>query len=1065
MYLPRKDRFVVLMDRLFFMMLAITVMFAIVIYHFYGIQIIHHETYAAMVISNVQREVEIEAPRGIVYDRYGRPLAINQSINVLQFDPDIKLSKEVDANAILLSVANLLEEEGYEYIDNIPISKNPPFVYTEDEKSIKQFVTNYVPYNNNEDKLRIYKFSAEELIEYLSGELVYDLDEHFSDSEKRKILAMRIQISQTNYQKYKKVTIAEDVSMKVVAAIEENQEDYPAITAEVDTRRYYPYGKPLGNIMGYMRKMTSSQYETLKDQGYDADDIIGQVGIEGEFESTLRGVNGNQLIEVDNVGRTVTIDNEEHKEAIAGNDVYLTLDANLQVEIYEALEKRLSEGIIERLKGTDKTTALTGREVLVSMAKNNQIDFNEMREATSSTQKQLYKKISDSYDQALRDLERTESNLPEEERTELSLQAHFAHMLEEEESSISNKELLIAFGEQGTFDLTTKELNQIELGHYNLTALLIDALETGKITPDQMDITPCSGTAVVVDSNNGETLALVSYPSYDSNEFTQNFNSIYRKLHDGVDNRSIEFNRALKTVKAPGSTFKMITGIAGLEEGVIGKNEMIYDSGQFIKAGEPPLKCWIYTNTGHGHGNEDMIGALEVSCNYYFNEVAYRLGEKYGAPYGGIKVLSDYAELFGLGSQSGIELEEASPNVSNPTNLVNTQINRLFNSLKYMDEKEQEALYTELEAYCDPSTGFYTLGDREDLSIEGQLDYLSRPYIKNKIDIELGLALKENQNLKIILNKLIEECRIQLEEGMDLYAENLTTIVMEGDNSSSLKYRTKKALKPFLKEMAGEKTRKAIRKMLASMPEGTLEQIFIEGYTETLAEYQGQLEKEQVCEAVKESINALEKGTLDCKEIMVNKVLDRIITVYLEDRFKQVEMEWTTRDNISSAIGQGKHTFTPVQMARYMAGLANGKTVYNLTILSGIYDHKEKQQYVGHEPTVYNTLNLKEETIEIIHEGMRAVVVGNHGTARNYFEDFEIEIAAKTGTAQENGYENTWITTFAPYDQPEIVVVSSMYGTDGLGSCTYNFVKDVYRLYYQMDKETEKISLKNQLVA
>ena len=1064
MYVSHKDRFKFLKDRVFFMAIVIAAMFIMVIYHFYGIQIIHHDTYAEMVISNVQREVEIEAPRGLIYDCYGKPLVMNQSINVLQFDPDIKLPKETDLNEILLNVANLLEKECDEYIDNIPISKEPPFVYTDDMSNVKQFITNYVPYNNNEHKLEIYKYSAKELLEYLCGESVYDLNEDFSDSEKRKILAMRIQISQTKYQKYKKVTIAEDVSMKVVAAIEENQEDYPAITAEVDSRRYYPYGKPLGNIIGYMRKITASQYEDLKDKGYDADDIIGQVGIEGEFEDTLRGINGNQLIEVDNVGRTVTVNTEEYTKAIVGNDVYLTIDADLQVQVYNALEKRLSEGIIQRLKGADKTIPLTGREIIVSMAKNNQIDLNKMEKSTSTTQKQLYQKILDSYNGALKRLAVSESQLPEEERTQLTLKEHFANMLDDEVSSITDQELLITFGEQGTFKLSEEVLQHIAAGNYNLTSLLIEGLETGKITPDQMDITPCSGTAVVVDSNTGQTLALVSYPSYDSNEFTENFNKIYNKLHDGVDNRSIEFNRALKTVKAPGSTFKMISGIAGLEEGVVGKREMIYDSGQFTKAGGKPLRCWIFTNTGHGHGNEDMVGALEVSCNYYFNEVMYRLGEKYGAPYGGIKVLSQYAELFGLGEKSGIELEEASPNISNPTNAVNTQIMRVLNLLKNMDGEAQEQLYQELEYYCDEEVGFYTLGNSDDLSLEGQMDYLSRSYIKQRIDTELSLLLTEDQNLKNILNRLIEEYQIQLAQGISDYANKLTDKVMVEDSSLSLKYRVKSTLNLFLKEMAQEKTRKAIRKMLATMPEGVLEQIFLEGYTETLAKYQGQSEKEAVCKALKESINHLEKGTLDCKELMVNKILDRIITVYLDSYFEDVEMEWTTRDNIDSSIGQGEHTFTPVQMARYMAGLANGKAVYNLTILNGIYDHKETGQYITHESTLYNRLNFKEGTIEAIHEGMRAVAAGNNGTARNYFKDFEIEIAAKTGTAQENGYENSWITTFAPYDEPEIVVVSSMYGTDGLGSCTYNFVKDVYRLYFKLDEETEKISLKNQWV-
>lgn len=1020
-YANSRERFKFLTDKLFYMAIVIVLMFIVVAYQFYNIQIMNHETYAQDVIANVQRDVEIEAPRGIIYDRYGKPLVSNAAVNVLQFDPQVKLAKGVDSNEILLKVANLLEAKNCNYIDNMPISKKPPFVYTEDETEVEQFITNYVPYNNNEHKLELYELSAEELMDYLCSEKVYDLDSHFSDIEKRKILAIRLQISQS-YEHYKKVTIAEDVSMEVVAAVEENQDDYPSITANVEEQRFYIYGKPLGNVIGYMRKITAKQYETMQEEGYDQDDVIGQVGVEGEMESTLRGIDGNQLIEVDNVGREVR--SLKTQEAISGNDVYLTLDAELQVAVYNALEKRLSEGIINRLQGAAKTIPLTGREILVSMAKNNQLDLKIMSGADpSSAQRQLYEKIQASYEAEQARLAVVEKNVAEEDKTKLTFKKHFANMLDSETEYITNQELLLAFGEQGSIAFTEEEMTRIRQGNYNLVSVIIDALNSGNLKPDQMDITPCSGTAVVVDTNNGQTLAMVSYPSYDSNEFTQNFNSIYTKLHDGVDTRSIEFNRALKTVKAPGSTFKMITGIAGLEEGVIGPNDYVYDSGQFTKAGEPALKCWIYTNTGHGHGDENMVGALEVSCNYYFNEVVYRLGEKFGAPYGGIKILAQYAEMFGLGEKSGIELEEAAPNISTPTNSVSTHAARVLNRIKGMDDEEKEALYTELEEYVDESVGFYSLGESDDLSVEGQIDYLSRPYIKDAMDTQFSVAL-DQESLHTILNRLIEGYSKQLSEGVSSYATELATTVMEGDSSLSLKHRLKMALNPLLKQLADEKAKKAIRKVLATFPDGMMEQTILEGYKETLDEYQGEPGKEAVCEELKNRMNALEKGNFDCKELMTNKVLDRIINVYLDNYFEDVEMEWTTRDNISSAIGQGQHTFTPVQMARYIAGVANGEKVYNLTIISGIYDHKATQRYIPHETTVFNELHLKEGTIETIREGMRAVAAGSQGTARKYFQDFPIEIAAKTGTAQESGAnhvmnENTWVTTFAPYDQPD----------------------------------------------
>lgn len=1068
-YLIHREKWTLIFNRVSFLVAIMIGMFLVIIYQFYQIQIIDHDYYAEQVIYNVQRTVELEATRGLIYDRYGKPLVTNKVIHVLQFNPEVKFAKNEDSNKTLLKVIELLEAEGCDYIDFVPISKAAPFVYTADESEVKEFIRDYVPYTEDTYE-EISGYSAPELMAYLTGESVYDLSDAFSDTEKRKILGVRIQISKSKYWKYKKVTIAEDVNMNVVAAIEENKEDYPAISAEIDSVRYYPeaYSKPLGNIIGYMRKITESQYESMEAQGYHADDLIGQVGIEGQFESTLRGINGSQTILVDISERTKKV--TDTVEAIKGNDVYLTIDADLQVKVYEALEKRLSEGIISRLEGVDKSLPLTGREILVSMAESNQLDLNLMNmENASQSEKDIYQKVNDAYEKEIARLKEVEKNKPQEEKTQFTKKQQFARLLEDENSSISDRELILAFNRQGTFPLTDEEKNLVIEGNYHLTSLLIRVLEEGRIKPDQMSIMPCSGTAVVVDTNTGQTLALVSYPSYDSNEFTQNFNKVYRKINDGVDKRSIEYNRALKTLKAPGSTFKMITGLAGLEEGIIDANRKIYDSGQFTKAGDPPLKCWIFTNTGHGHGDEDIEGALEVSCNYYFNEVVYELGEKFGAPYGGIKVLSNYAEKFGLGEKSGIELEEAKPNISNPTNAVNTQAFRALNRISGLSEQGKEKLYDELVGYCDKSVGFYTLGNSEDTSLEGQVDYLSRPFIKKPMDVELEAALLDNNNLKNILSRFLEDCETQFEEGVETAADEITSTVMNGDNSLGLKFRLKSALNPLLKQTAQEGTQKAIRKALATMPEGVMDQILLEGYEAALEQYQGEKDKKEVCSVFKERIEALKKGTLNSKDIMIDKILDRIINVYLEDFFENVEMEWSTRDNISSAIGQGEHTFTPVQMARYMAGLANGKTVYNLTILNGIYDHKAQKGYIPHVASVYNVLNLKEENIKVIHEGMHKVVAGNHGTARKYFEGFPIEIAAKTGTAQENvlingsvvGSENTWITTFAPYEHPEVAVVSSMYGTDGLGNCTYNFVKDVYDLYFQLHEKRERVTLKS----
>lgn len=1051
-----KKKFIALQDRLVLLMLTISCMFILIIFQFYKLQILEHDVYDAKLRQTVQKEVEIPAIRGMIYDRYGKTLATNKAIYVLKYDPQVIFKDTKERDTILLKVANVLEANNdttnSPYIDNVPISDTVPFVFTEDMQSVRRFITNYVPYNDNDHKEIIYTYTAPQLIQYLREEL--DIAPEFSDEEVRKIIPMRLQIRQTTFQKYKKVTLAEDVSMKSLAAIQENQKEFAGIIAEVESQRYYPYGNIFGNILGYTRMITESQYEKLESKGYEKDDIVGQVGIESEMESDLRGKKGRKLIEVDNVGRTVfTLATQE---ASAGNDVYLTIDADLQIAVYNALEKRLTEGMIARLKGNANTLKLTGRDVIVSMAKNNQLDFKIMSMAPeTTTQRKLYDKVLASYEEELQSIEQTERDLPQAEKTNLTIKAHFANMLDKS-GLISDTELLLAFGEQGTLNLTEDQMERIKRGNYNLKSLLISQLESGGLKPDQTSIMPCSGTAIVVDPNTGQTLALVSYPSYDNNEFIQNFNSFYTKLHDGVDTRNIEINRALKTAKAPGSTFKMIVGIAGIEEERVTPDTYIYDTGQFTKAGAPYPRCWVFTNTGHGHGNKNVKGALEVSCNYYFYEIAYRLGLKYGAPYGGINMLTKYVNMFGLNEKSGIELEETSPNVSNPTTVVNTQINSALKRIRDIKEPTKTELLESIKE------NFVIGPNQYETEIDEQIDDLTSDMINRMIETDLKIAL--SSDIETIYNKMLNNYNESLSEGTSQLADEMTEIVIQGDNNLSLKYRTKVVLRGVLNGLTQSGTRKTIQKTLQKMPQGLIEEAFKEAYDTMLKRYADEPNMQEVCVKLSSSLRDMRKGKFDYNSVLTNKIINGILNVYLNNRFKNIEMEWTVADNVRTAIGQGDNAFTPIQMARYMAGLANGHTVYDLTILSGVKDNKETGEFVEKVPVVHEELNIKQSTIDAIHEGTHLVAKGSAGTARNYFYDFPIEVAVKTGTAQEANWENAWFVGFAPYDNPVMALVTSIYGADGLGPYNTQLARDIFEAYFKIGVEEEKMTLGNHLV-
>ena len=150
------------------------------------------------------------------------------------------------------------------------------------------------------------------------------------------------------------------------------------------------------------------------------------------------------------------------------------------------------------------------------------------------------------------------------------------------------------------------------------------------------------GACVVLNIKTGEVLAMASYPDYNPSDF---IGGITQAKLDEYNKNDALFNRAIQGTYAPGSIFKMVTAIAGLQEGKVKTSTTFYDTGVYPRAHNPV--CWIYTDYHIGHGKVNVVEAIAKSCNYYFYEVGYRLG---------IDTLAKYAKAFGLGTKTGIEL-------------------------------------------------------------------------------------------------------------------------------------------------------------------------------------------------------------------------------------------------------------------------------------------------------------------------------------------------------------------------------------------------------------------------
>ena len=253
------------------------------------------------------------------------------------------------------------------------------------------------------------------------------------------------------------------------------------------------------------------------------------------------------------------------------------------------------------------------------------------------------------------------------------------------------------------------------------------------------------GSVVVVNVKTGEVLALVSYPTYSPDAF---YNGISQTLYNEYLETNALFNRAISGTYEPGSIFKMITAIAGLEEGVVTQTERIYDTGIYKKYNKE-WKCWYFTDYRKGHGSLNISEAIKHSCNYFFYEIGDRLG---------IDRIGKYAKYFGLGTKTGIELpSEARGNVATmpngPGDVLNAAIGQGNNSYTPLQMAKYIAMLTNGGKHIDLTLIKSVL--------KPDKTEVDRTEIENFVNKKLGLTTTQTEDLQIS-----EEHVNQILEGM-----------------------------------------------------------------------------------------------------------------------------------------------------------------------------------------------------------------------------------------------------------------------------------------------------------
>ncbi|BCJ95037.1 hypothetical protein acsn021_26060 [Anaerocolumna cellulosilytica] len=768
----------ILTSRLFPICLVFIGLISVLISRIFTLQIVEGGEHSTTLDVKLTRQREIKSTRGNILDRNGAVLAYNKISYAVVLEETTVTSND-ELNAMLFRLINVLERYGntIEIEFGIILNGNGELEFNVPENAGDQTKKNAeYRFKKNAYGLRSVNnlteeqksATAEEVFNYLrNGDKKYAMfriSEDYTLEEALKIMTLRYAIF-TNYPKYLQIVICSDVSDETVAAIYENSASIPGVGIKQQSYRVYNDSIYNSHILGYTGLVNEGELENMaKDSGYNSSDYIGKLGIEKELEDQLAGTKGMETISISSSGKY--LETLERTDPVAGQDVYLSIDSDLQKTYYNLIERSLAGILLSKInnstdagsRGTSaKNIKIPIYDVYFAILNNNVVDVRKFQdEEATGLEKQVYAKFETELRKAVSDLEKllaynsttlnksasedmqdylsyiykqlssqgvlmsaeidtADSIYLDYHNNKISLSKFLQYAISKNWVDLSKidigdeyysteelyqklleyikrfltvdtafhkkiyKELVYSYKlsgaeislllfDQGVLKYNEEDVSKLKNGSLSAYTFITSKIRSLDITPAQLALDPCSASVVVTDVNTGKVLAMVTYPGYETNLYANKIDyNYFKKVQEDLSEPAI--HRAAKQSTAPGSTFKMITAVAALEEGVLGQTETVYDKVAFDKVDKAhPPKCW----SSHGHGAVDITEALEVSCNYFFYEMGWRLGldtSGISRAQAGLEKIADYASLFGFDRKSGIEIEEAVPKLSDKDNV------------------------------------------------------------------------------------------------------------------------------------------------------------------------------------------------------------------------------------------------------------------------------------------------------------------------------------------------------------------------------------------------------------
>jgi len=415
-----------LASRAFLLGLVFVFLFGVLATQLFKLQVIMGEDYQENYMALTEKTVKLPSTRGNIYDRNGNVLAYNKLAYNVTIQDNGDYPKSNDRNRMLLLLVQILNRHGEKVQGDFSVgfdsAGNMIFTTTSDTAR-RRFISDFYGLKSTSDLDDAEgKYPSditpreifEDRFEYYGLDKLTDKDGTpipITDEEALSVINIRYTMGFTAYRKYESTTVATNVSKATMTDVLESTADLKGVGIEKSTIRVYNDSVYFAPIIGYIGKVWDDELEKLRESNpdYELTDLVGKTGVEASMEVELQGKKGSRTMYVNSTGRILEI--VEQTDPEAGNDVYLTIDRDLQIGIYHILEQQLAGIITNKLVNRDledsdyKKAAnipIPVKDVYYQLINNNVLDMNAFSVAEASqVEKSIYAKYSQAREQII----------------------------------------------------------------------------------------------------------------------------------------------------------------------------------------------------------------------------------------------------------------------------------------------------------------------------------------------------------------------------------------------------------------------------------------------------------------------------------------------------------------------------------------------------------------------------------------------------------------------------------------------------------------------------------------